>query len=370
MTALARSSQVQAVVQGKDDKGQPIFSVLVKRTYDIRPGERIVWAPKTKPLVQVDQYYEDGDPDWPTVKHETDFAPFKVATDVVVIGKAFAPKGEPVTQLQAVVEVAAHRKTVRVTGDRQCHYRPNAAPAFSEPTPFTQMALRYDRAYGGRDIRSNPEAPFHYPRNPCGVGMALKNVRGTVEGLTLPNLEDPGDLLTPERIVFDEPERWVRQPLPDGLGWFHPTWYPRCSFTGAFPAYVGTGTVLREETLGLVPQGQVALSRQLRLPSFDARFHNGASRGLALPYLSGHETFRLTNLTPVGSLVFQLPGEFPFIMMDIGLGENELMPFLHTVCVRLEEMQVDMVWRGAHPYPGWDWLPEMTKLDAGVRWGA
>ena len=95
-------------------------------------------------------------------------------------------------------------------------------------------------------------------------------------------------------------------------------------------------SVLREETLGLVPKGQVGLSRQFKLASFDARFHNGASRGLVLPYLSGHDTFRLTNLTPSGSLVFQLPGETPSIVLDIGLGENELTSFLHTVCVRLE----------------------------------
>jgi hypothetical protein len=183
--------------------------------------------------------------------------------------------------------------------------------------------------------------------------------------LELPNIEDPEDLLTPDRVTFESPDRWSGQPLPDGLGWFQRTWYPRCSFTGAFPAYVDIDTVLREETLGLVPKGQIGLSRQFKLPSFDVRFNSGASRGLVIPYL-GDETFRLTNLTPTGSLIFRLPGEAPSIMLDIGLGENELEPFLHTVCVRLEEVQVDLVWRGAHPYPGLDWLPEMKKLAAEV----
>jgi hypothetical protein len=226
--------------------------------------------------------------------------------------------------------------------------------------------VQYDRAYGGRDHLSNPEEPFYYPRNDRGVGVVLKNTKETVEGLPLPNIEDPGDLLTPDRVTFEKPERWSEQPLPDGLGWFQRTWYPRCSFTGAFPAYVDIDTVLREETLGLVPKGQIALSRQFKLPSFDVRFNNGASRGLVLPYLSSEETFRLTNLTPGGSLVFQLSGEAPSIMLDIGLGENQLEPFLHTVCLRLEEMQVDLVWRGAHSYPGLDWLPEMKKLAAEV----
>jgi len=110
-----------------------------------------------------------------------------------------------------------------------------------------------------------------------------------------------------------------------------------------------------------VPKNQIALSQQFKLPSYDVRFNNGASRGLALPNLAGNEAIRLTNLTPDGSLTFQLPGETLRMMLDIGLGENQLTPVLQTVIIRLEEMQVDLIWRGAHEYPGLDWLPEMKK---------
>jgi hypothetical protein len=124
--------------------------------------------------------------------------------------------------------------------------------------------------------------------------------------------------------------------------------------------------VLREETLNLVPKRQIALSRQFKLPSFDLRFNSSASPGLVFPYLNGNETIRLTNLTPEGILSFQLPDETPRIMLDIGLGENELNSVLQTVCMRLEKMQVDLIWRGAHEYPGFDWLPEMKKMNAQV----
>jgi hypothetical protein len=30
-------------------------------------------------------------------------------------------------------------------------------------------------------------------------------------------------------------------------------------------------------------------------------------------------------------------------------------------------MQVDLVWRGAHAYPGVDWLPEMKRMVAEVQ---
>jgi hypothetical protein len=31
--------------------------------------------------------------------------------------------------------------------------------------------------------------------------------------------------------------------------------------------------------------------------------------------------------------------------------------------IRMEERQIDLVWRGAVPYPGPDWLPQMRKME-------
>jgi hypothetical protein len=95
----------------------------------------------------------------------------------------------------------------------------------------------------------------------------------------------------------------------------------------------------------------------------DFRFFNGASPGLAFPYLSGTETIRLENLTPEGVLEFRLPGDTPKVRVDIGFGPQEPVPFLHTVQIHGEEKSVDLVWRASIPYPGPDWLPEMRKLE-------
>jgi hypothetical protein len=248
---------------------------------------------------------------------------------------------------------------LRVTGDRRCVYRATRAPSFTEPLPFVEMEIRYQRAYGGKDSLSIPNLEFCYPRNQMGTGVALKNVREVVDGLALPNLEDPADLLTPERVILEEPERWNRQPLPQGFGWFQKAWYPRCSFVGAMPPFTDVDEVLREEELGLVPRGQIALARQFKLPRYDTRFNNGASLGLVFPYLAGGEPVRLSGLTPEGELRFTLPTDRPRAMLDIGLGENELLMVAHTVSIRPDDRQVDVVWRGAHEYPGLDWLPEM-----------
>jgi hypothetical protein len=355
------------ILPGKDDGGEPCFCLLVKRTYDIVPGRVCRRAEQDQPFVEIDQYYDLGDPEWATVQYESDLVPFKQATDVVFIAKAHAPQGRQVAELEAAVEIDGHRKAIHVIGDRQCHHRKDKPPLFSEPEPFTQMAIRYEKAYGGWDRKSIPDLPFAYPRNPLGTGLALKNSPEVIEGLRLPNLEDPGDLLTPERLVLEEPARWNDGPLPQGLGWFHKTWYPRCSFVGSIPAFTRPGQALREELLGLVPTDQVALARQFKLPGFDIRFNNGASPGLVRPYLPCGKTIRLTHLDPdEEALAFRLPLEKPAMMLDIGLGENQLDARLFTVCVRCGQRQVDLVWGAVHLYPGVDWLSEMKTLRAEV----
>ena len=358
--------ELYQVVPSKDEKGAYIFSVIVKRTYRIIPKSPLQRLETARPFVEVEEYWEDGDPTWSTVKLENELAPYKLATDVVVIGKVYSPDRQPVSQMDASVKVGRFKKTLRIFGDRHCIYRPDQSPIFSDPIPFTEMDIRYDRAYGGKDDKSLPGIEFYYPRNHMGTGIAIKNFKEVIDGLLLPNLEDPDDLLTPERVILGEPERWNQQPLPQGFGWFQKVWYPRCSFVGAIPGYVDIDEVMREELLNWVPKRQIALSRQFKLPSFSVRFNNGASWGLIVPFLAGNELVTLTGLMDSGELKFSLPGENPRIMLDIGLGENELKPVLHTVGIRMEQHEVDLIWRGAQEYPGIDWLPEMKRLEVEV----
>jgi hypothetical protein len=39
---------------------------------------------------------------------------------------------------------------------------------------------------------------------------------------------------------------------------------------------------------------------------------------------------------------------------------------LQTVQIRLEERELDLVWRAAVPYPGRDWLPQMRRMQVFV----
>jgi hypothetical protein len=363
---VAQRQDLYRVVASKDDRRGDVFCVLVKRTYDIC-GREPVRTENDRPFDLIDVYYPPGDPEACSVQFENDLTPFKIATDVIVVGKAYAPGGQPVPALDVTTDVGGKTKVIRVLGDRKCQFNSGAAPSITDPVPFTEMEIRYERAYGGTDLGSIPDMPFSYPRNHLGRGFVLKNLRELVDNLSLPNLEDPSDLLTPERIIVGEPENWWRQPMPEGFGWFQRTWYPRCSFAGSVPGFVDPDVIIREEQLGLVPQRQFALARQFKLPSFDIRFNNGASPGLAVPFLKGGEPIRLLNLRADGPFELRVPHEEPQIGLDIGMGMHELPAVLQTVLIRTEDGQMDLLWRGAHEFPGIDWLPEMRRLKVEIQ---
>jgi hypothetical protein len=360
------NKEVFQVVHGIDAERRGFFSLLLKRTYEIKGSGNLVRSEFTTPLRKIDEYYEGGDPDWATVKYEAELVPYKPCSELILIGKAYAPTGRTVESMEVSLSVGSMTKTIYVLGERECRHIPGRPPAFTEPRPFREMEIRYERAFGGKDEISDPQIPLSYPRNDMGCGFVLKNIREKVEGLSLPNLEDPNDLITPERIILEDPYRWNSLPLPQGFGWMHRSWYPRSSLIGSLPPFVDPDEVMREEALGLVPRRQVALARQFKLPSLHPFFQNGASIGLAFSSFSGTEPIRLSGLTPCGTLAFELPGDKPKLMLDIGLGEHGLEPFLHTVCVRSDDMQVDLIWRGAHRHPGLDWLPKMKRLHAEV----
>jgi hypothetical protein len=363
---MSRSPGVVRIVPGRNGQGEHVFTVLVKRSYSIADQKIAARCEHDAALRLTDAYYDGGEPDWSTVQYEGELAPSKPKTDVVVIARAHAPEGRPVDQMKVGMAIGDMRKVLLITGDRHCHHRPDLPPVFSEPQPFVAMEIRYDRAYGGRDELSDPQIPFHYPRNDKGKGVALHNMKGVIEGLALPNIEDPNDLLTPERVVIEDPLRWPLQPVPQGFGWRQRTWYPRSALLGACPPFLEPGTVTAEERAGLLPPDHAALARQNRLPPFEAHFNNGASIGQLFSHLQGNETVHLAGLTPQGHLQFMLPGDTPAVGLDLGEGLETLEVTLHTVSIVPDTGAMDLIWQASRPYPGYEWLPHMTRLHAEV----
>jgi hypothetical protein len=361
-----RQPTVQKVLlPGQTPEGQHILSVLVKRTYDIGTGGRCVRAEKDQKLIPGDAHY--GDPMNTTVQFESDFVPFKIATDVVLNGRVYSPKGIPTQQMPAALRVGPVTKQIDVIGDRVCRHQGKNTPKFTEPQPFTTMDLRYELAYGGVDIYSDPKVPCIYARNHLGRGFVVQNKKQAVENVPLPNLEDPADRLTPERLCLEKFWEWERQPMPAGFGWFCKYWRPRAMYAGVMPADRMVEQQLRAVYAPAVPPEQRAMYEQTKLPDMDFRFFNGASPGLHAPFLGGDEEVQTLNLTPEGKLSFVLPGDRPRIGLDIGGGSQEPVVALHTVMIRMEDRQVDLVWRGAIPYAGPDSLPDLKKLEIDIQ---
>lgn len=346
---------------GQTPEGEYILSVLLKRTFNIVSGKPCLRADEDRPIVPGDVPW--GNPMNSTVRFESDFVPYKLATDVVLNGKAHAPGGNPTASLSVALEVANHRKEVQVIGDRKVIFTNKQPPVFTDPVFFTAMDLRYERAYGGIDVYSDKKTSYAYPRNHLGRGFIVENTKQGMDNLELPNLEDPNNLLTPDRLCIAEYQRWQDQPMPAGFGWFSKYWLPRAEMAGIMPADRPIEQKLRKAYSKFLSQDQRGPYLEHGIRDMDFCFFNGASPGLVIPYMTGDEEIDTHNLSPEGDLSFSLPGDRPEIGLDIGGGIKATDVVIHTVMIHMEERQVDIVWRGALPYPGPEWLVEMKKLE-------
>lgn len=354
----------RTLLPGQSPDGAYILSVLVKRTFDIVPGRECPRAAEDEPLNAGEVFWDH--PMNSSVRYESDFVPYKMGTDVVLNGTAYAPGGTPATACSVGLQVADRRKVLFVVGDRRAEYAGGGPPVFTDPVPFTTMPLRYERAYGGIDVYSDLKIPYPYPRNLLGRGFVVANTAAALAKVSLPNVEDPGAPVAPDSLCLGEYAQWETRPIPAGFGWFPKTWLPRASLVGVLPRDRAIEQELRRAFAEHVPEDQREAYLTNGFRDMDFRFFNGASPGLAMPYLRGGEVIATANLSPAGRLDFQLPRGVPEIAIDIGDGLEEPEVVLHTVMIRMDDGQVDLVWRASIPYRGPDWLPEMTKLDLQV----
>ncbi|EYF08063.1 DUF2169 family type VI secretion system accessory protein [Chondromyces apiculatus] len=384
--AFALASPTVRQLSAKDPGGKQILSVVCKRTYHVDARGRLSRAPQQIPL------FEDfvADPDLPMLLlHDTDLIAHKPLTDVLVLGHAYAPG--PSTSVLTGVRIGALSKQVLALGDRRVTRSPTGQLLFSEPAPFERMPLGYDRAYGGidgvtearlgdpaaavkacmpREAQGPGASEYSYPRNFVGKGYLIEPTPEAVEALALPNLEDPADRLTPERLAVGNTRAWPKMPLPASFGVFDYGWFPRLGYLGVVPLHNGVDAVFEEVRRGFAPASVLKETFLTDEPEVDFRFTCCGSLGLQLPYLSGDEEIGLYNLHPrQPKWEFRLPGERPVIATDGRGGKmNQTEPVIQTVTVEPDHDRVTVVWRGSaralRPY-----LPmELEKMPLRVEW--
>jgi len=303
-----------------DENGRDVMLMLAKATYDIHENNSLVLADEQQEVCFEGEYF--GDPGASSLKIAPEANFEKLATDVVMIGHAHSPSGQPVTELDVGLKVGNLQQHIKVFGDRYWQKRTTGKFVnwiMSKPESFTAMPLVYERAFGGKDL--TPDDKKHYtfePRNLIGTGIIAKNT--VEEQVAMPNLENPKDLI---KSISDRPE-------PVGFGFIAPDWQPRL-------AYAGTYDKNWEKTrLPMLPK------------DFKKEFFNGAHPKLvANGFLEGTESVIVINATQDRArLGFNLPGDKPVIKFKFEYAESQPVDVkLDTVVINTDDMQVTLLWR-------------------------
>jgi hypothetical protein len=296
-----------------DPDGVDTLFTVVKATFAL--GERLSVAGQQLPVTWADEYY--GEPGKSSIKQPSDVSLIKPGTDVLLQGSAHAPAGRPTAQMDVSLTAGPLRKTVRVFGERIWE-RSGPGHTISSPVPFQAMPLLWERAFGGTD--STGSELYAEARNPVGTGYRAKDGRKALDGLRLPNVEDPDALIS----------SWKQTPPPAG---FAPTcahWQPRQSYAGSYDER------WQRQRAPYLPQ------------DFDSRFLQLSPPGLVAPgYLEAGTTVEVRGVTPSGLLRFQLPPLRVAVTYVLDHTPHVRPAHLDTVLIRPDESWLVLVWRTA-----------------------
>jgi len=143
----------------------------------------------------------------------------KKRAEAMVIGKCFSPQGRPAQSANVRLKIGPENrpvidKTLRVFGDRVWR-RTLTGVTPSDPQPFTEMPVNFERAFGGEG----------YAQNPIGRGAkALPPAGDAAPVHLLPNIEDP------QRLIASPGDR----PAPASFSPLDFTWPQRFSKAGTY----------------------------------------------------------------------------------------------------------------------------------------
>lgn len=284
--------------------------VLIRATFNI--GQQWTLADKQEPPMVADEYWTE--PGESSIKYGSDTHTGKPSSDIIMLGNAYAPNDKEARQLDVNLSVGQVRKTVRVFGDRQWQNG-----QITRPVPFKTMPMIYENAFGGEHIIDDAVVSAE-ERNPVGRGFSGQRRVEEMNGVLLPNLEDPSQLITSIN----------QQPTPACFAVSAPHWRPRSGYAGTYDDAWQT-------------------QRAPYLPEdFDKRFFNMAHPDLVYPgFLVGGEHVEITNVHPRGVLHFSLPHvKFNSEVLIAGQLVNPQYN-LETLILEPNELKLSMVWRAA-----------------------
>lgn len=248
-----------------------------------------------------------GDEMMRSVLYPSDFVPFKPRADVTLTGHAYAPGGSSPAALARFRfgrGSAGFERQIAVFGERSWQQTVvKLAP--TEPARFERIPIVHELAFGGPG----------FDRNPMG--------RGYGAATTLPCLEDPNHLITSPGDA----------PGPMTFGAVPMLWRERWSRLGSYG-------------------GDWLKTRWPYFPhDFDWAFFQAAPPAQQLDRIEGDEPFEIVGMHPEhpklqGSLPRLAPRCFAQKTTESGGELVEIVLRLDTVTLDVDEMKVNLVWRG------------------------
>ena len=296
----------------RDRDGSEVWLTILRASFQVEEDGSTRPADEQSPVCLAPEHFED--PATSSLRQESDLALRKTATDIVLIGQAWAPHGEPAPEVPVSMELGSLRKDLRVVGDRVWEKKRLGGLRPSQPELFSNLPIRYERAFGGVPRAGSTRSPFQ--ENPIGSGLDAE------AGDPVWNIEHP-----------DQPAAVARgDSRAAGFGAVAGHWLPRA-------AHAGTYDTAWEET------------RQPLLPvDFDEAYWQCAPLDQRAPgFLRGGERVRLVNLTPEGELEFELPRLRFGFRTAIADRDVDHRAELHTVILEPDERRVTLVWSTSLP---------------------
>lgn len=315
MLQLKNSTPFKATIAAMPDPdGIDAIWAIVKGSFTI--GESLGVAESQVPIALADVHV--GEPAESSVATPSDVGLRKPGTDVLLLGHAYAPQGRRTREMEVALRVGAVSKRVRVYGDR-VWASGFVRSTISAPEPFQKMPLVWERAFGGTDVVEGRTPQTHGEgRNPVGAGFRVKNGRKPLDGLKLPNLEEPRTLIS----------SWDDRPAPACFAPICAHWEPRRSYAGTYDE-------------------RWQRSRAPYLPAdFDPRFFQIAPPDLVTRgHLRGDESIEVRGANPSGLVQCRLPGRRVEVIFSVDGQDVQQTADLDTVLIEPDATRVVLVWR-------------------------
>lgn len=295
----------------RDKEGVHWWLVAIRATFQIDAAGKLRLADEQPPPVLVPEHF--GAPGASSLRYDSDLLRVKPTTDVLVLGSAYAPRGRPATSVPVVLRAADLEKHLVVFGER-VYYNGVSGMTTTAPRPFTVQPIRYEYAYGGGDV-DDPDLSRHRidERNPVGRGFAARS----------------SALINTVAHTIEHARGNPAKAGPAGFGPIDAGWLPRRKLAGTYDAkWVETKKPLLPEDY----QSTFALSAP-------------ADQRVARPLVGG-EKVGLYNMSPHGTLVFELPRiELRCSSFFGGSPTPHAPPLLATVLIEPDESKMSLIWQ-------------------------